>query len=109
MSKYSVKSTIETPTMFTVITRHTASFSEFQMNLGILPAKKKRITASGSVCPAAFFAVKICVSVFRHGSSMKPKKRYTKNATPNTFHSMERLSPEAFFFIAAPPYAFGAS
>ena len=89
----------------TVTTRQIASLSEFQMNLGILPAKKKRMTANGSVCPAAFFAVKICVSVFRHGSSINPKNRYTKNAMPNTFHSRERFSPEAFLFICGLLYA----
>jgi hypothetical protein len=37
--------------------------------------KKKRMTAKGSVLPAASFVVKIEVSVFRQGSTMKPRKR----------------------------------
>ena len=64
-----------TPTILTVTTRQMASLSEFHTYCGMLPAKKKRMTAQGSVSPAAFFVVKICVSVFRHGSSMKPKNR----------------------------------
>ena len=41
----------------------------------MLPAKKKRMTASGSMLPALSVVVKICVMVFRHGRSMKPKNR----------------------------------
>ena len=41
----------------------------------MLPAKKNLMTAQGSVSPAAFFVVKMLVSVFRHGSSMNPKKK----------------------------------
>ena len=33
------------------------------------------VTASGSRSPAAFFVLKMLVSVFRHGSSINPKKR----------------------------------
>ena len=42
---------------------------------GMLPAKKKRMTAIGSRLPAASRVVKIEVSVFRQGSTMKPRKR----------------------------------
>ena len=63
------------PTTLTVMTSSTASFSEFQTYLPIVPARKKRITAKGSRSPAAFLVLKMLVSVFRHGSSMKPKKR----------------------------------
>ena len=41
----------------------------------MLPAKKKRMTAKGSRTPSAFVVVKMLVSVFRHGRSMKPKKK----------------------------------
>ena len=75
MSKYSVSSTIDTPTTLTVITSRMASFSEFQTYLLMFPARKKRMTARGSCSPAAFFVLKMLVSVFRQGSSMKPKKR----------------------------------
>ena len=63
------------PTTLTVMTRHTASFSELITKLGMLPAKKKRMTAKGSTFPAASLVVKIEVSVFRQGSTMKPRKR----------------------------------
>ena len=75
MSKYSVSRTMETPTTFTVTTRQSASFSEFQTYLLMLPAKKKRMTASGSRSPAAFVVLKMLMSVLRQGSSMKPKNR----------------------------------
>ncbi len=75
MSKYSVSSTIEMPTTLTVITSSTASFKEFQTYLPMVPARKKRMTAKGSRSPAAFFVLKMLVSVFRQGSSIKPKKR----------------------------------
>ena len=93
-----------TPTMFTVTTRHSASLREFHTYLGMLPAKKKRMTASGSVTPSAFFTVKICVSVFRHGNSMKPKNRYTKNAIPKVLASRLGLNhEEALLFMRQPP------
>ena len=57
------------------MTSRIASFREFQTKLGMLPAKKNLITTQGSVSPAAFFVVKMLVSVFRHGTSMKPKNR----------------------------------
>ena len=44
-------------------------------NDGMLPAKKKRMTASGSVFPAASFVEKMEVSVLRQGSTMKPRNR----------------------------------
>ena len=66
---------MDTPTTLTVTIRHSASLSEFHTNFDMLPARKKRMTASGSVSPAAFFVVKMLVSVLRHGSSMKPKNR----------------------------------
>ena len=66
---------METPTTLTVITRQTASLSELKTNLGMLPAKKKRMTAKGSISPLAERTVKICVIVLRQGSSMKPKNR----------------------------------
>ena len=75
MSKYSVSSTMLTPTTFTVMTRQTASFNELSTNLPMVPAKKKRMTASGSRTPAAFFTLKMLVRVFRQGISMNPKKK----------------------------------
>ncbi|MBQ6324821.1 MAG: hypothetical protein IJI26_01990 [Clostridia bacterium] len=42
---------------------------------GMFPAKKKRMTASGSMLPAASFVVNIEVSVFRQGSTMNPGNR----------------------------------
>ena len=71
----------------------------------MLPAKKKRITDSGSVLPSAPLTVKICVMVFRQGSSMKPKNRYTKKAMPKTFQMYSGFSHEAFFVMVPPPYA----
>ena len=63
------------PTILTVTTRQTASFREFQTKDGMEPAKKNRITARGSVFPAASLVVKMEVRVFRHGSTMNPRKR----------------------------------
>ena len=75
ISKYSVSRTIEIPTTLTVMTSRTASFSEFQTKEGIEPARKKRMTAQGSVLPAASFAVKTEVSVLIQGMTMNPRKR----------------------------------
>lgn len=63
MSKYSVSSTMDTPTMLTVTTRHSASFREFQTYVPILPARKKRMTAQGSRSPAAFTVLNTLVRV----------------------------------------------
>ena len=82
MSKYSVSSTMEMPTTLTVMTRHSASLSEFHTYWDMDPARKKRMTARGSISPAAFLTVKMLVSVFRHGSSINPKKRYAKKTPP---------------------------
>ena len=75
MSKYSVSSTREMPTTFTVMTRQMASFREFHTNRGMLPARKNRITAQGSRTPSAVFTLKMLVRVLRHGISMNPKKK----------------------------------
>ena len=75
ISKYSVSNTMETPTTFTVITRHMASFKEFHTNDGMEPARKNLITASGSVFPALSFAVNMEVSVLMHGITINPRKR----------------------------------
>ena len=75
MSKYSVSSTMDTPTTFTVTTRHTASLREFQTYLPMEPARKKRMTAKASRSPAALRVLKMLVSVLRQGRSMKPKNR----------------------------------
>ena len=74
MSKYSVSSTREMPTTFTVITRQMASFREFHTNRGMLPARKKRMTFKGSATPLVF-SRKMLVSVLRQGTSMNPKKK----------------------------------
>ena len=71
----------------------------------MLPAKKKRMTASGSMLPALSVVVKICVMVFRQGSSIKPKNRYTKKAMPKTFQMYSGFSHEAFLVMLPPPYA----
>ena len=75
ISKYSVNSTMEIPTMFTVITRHTARRMEFHRNRGMFPAKKNRITAKGSAFPAASVSRKMDVRVLKHGTTIKPKNR----------------------------------
>ena len=108
MSKYSVSSTTLMPTTFTVITSSTASLTEFHKNLDMLPARKKRMTAKGSVCPVAgFWAVKICVRVLSVGSSMKPKKRNTKKLIPNSLNSRSGLNRRSlgsvFIMIDSPP------
>ena len=66
---------MDTPTTFTVTTRHTASFREFHTYRPMLPAKKKRMTAQGSRSPAALVTLKMLVRVFRQGISIKPKKK----------------------------------
>ena len=63
------------------------------------------MTASGSVWPSAPLTVKICVMVFRQGSSIKPKNRYTKKAMPKTFQMYSGFSHEAFLVMLPPPYA----
>ena len=45
------------------------------ISIFVPPAKKNRITARGSVFPAASLVVKMEVRVFRHGSTMNPRKR----------------------------------
>ena len=82
MSKYSVSNTMLMPTILTVMTRHIASFNEFQTKRGIVPAMKNFITAKGSVTPEAFFVVKIEVRVFRHGITINPMNRYTNRVKP---------------------------
>ena len=74
MSKYSVSSTSEMPTTFTVMTKHTASFREFHTNRGMLPAIKNRMTFRGSLTPPVF-SLKMLVNVFRQGTSMNPRKK----------------------------------
>ena len=73
------------PTILTVITKHTASFKEFQTKSGIVPAKKNFITAKGSISPAALRVLKIEVKVFKHGITIKPKNKYAKRTKPKIF------------------------
>ena len=75
MSKYSVKSTMLMPTRFTVNTRHSASFKLFHTKEGMEPAKKNRMTARGSVFPAASFVVNTLVRVLKQGMTMNPRNR----------------------------------
>ena len=65
---------MDTPTMFTVITRPTASFRELSTYFPILPAKKKRMTARGSRLPSGRTVEKTLAKVLKQGTTIKPMK-----------------------------------
>ena len=71
------------PTTFTVITSSTASFREFHRKEGMLPARKNRITARGSVFPAASFSDQVFNSV--EIANIDILKRYEYSINPNGY------------------------